>query len=101
MKFITTEKDVQLVMWDKTMMSDSKAEKDPTGKTVFVKTGSKSEYTTYTLRDGFGDKIILTSKDNSFRTLEGKKVDLFLEVKRDEFKNINKVSLVGMTEVKK
>jgi len=98
MRFITEDKDVVLLMWEKTLMPVSVIEKDATGKTSFKKTGEKVEMTTYTLRDGFGDKIVLLSKENSFRTLEGEKVKILMEVKRDEFKNKNKLSL---SEIKK
>lgn len=102
MRFVTQDKDVSLLMWEKTLMPESiMVDDEATKKKIFKKTGSKIEMTTYTLRDGFGDKLVLLSKNNDFRNLEGKRVQIILEVKRDEFKNLNKLSLAELSEVKK
>lgn len=101
MRFITQEDDVQMLMWEKTLMPESKAEKDEKGKTVFVKTGNKVEMTTYTLRDGFGDKLVVLSSNNDYRTLEGKKVNVVMEVKFDEFNRKNKLTLAEISIPKK
>lgn len=100
MRFIAEETDVQMIMWEKTLMPESKPEKDEKGKTQFVKTGNKVEMTTYTLRDGFGDKLVLLSSNNNFRTLEGKKVNVTMEIKFDEFNRKNKLTLAGIEEIK-
>lgn len=97
MRFITEEKDVTLLMWEKTLMPESKPEKDENGKTIFKKTGNKVEMTTYTLRDGFGDKLVLLSSNNDYRTLEGKKVNVVMEIKFDEFNRKNKLSLAEIS----
>jgi len=101
MRFITQEDDVQMLMWEKTLLPESKAEKDEKGKTVFVKTGNKVEMTTYTLRDGFGDKLVVLSSNNDYRTLEGKKVNVVMEVKFDEFNRKNKLTLAEISIPKK
>jgi len=93
MIFIPQSKNVSMIMWEKTMLPDSVRSVDEKGKTVFTKTGTKTEYTTYTFRDSFGDKLVFTSKNNSYRTWEGKKVIIALEVNFDEFNRKNKVSL--------
>lgn len=98
MRFKTVDSDTKLVMWERTMMPESNmVEKD--GKKSFVKTGKEVEMTTYTLKDGFGDKLIVLSKDNSFRSLEGAKVELTLEVVYNDFQKRNRISLAGLTKV--
>lgn len=99
MKFITPEvigNEVTLVMWEKTEMDESDYNRE-TKK--FVKTGRKVEMSTYTFRDGFGDKLVLLSKDNSLRKLEGSKVKLSLDVKLDEFTRKIKTSLLDCVPV--
>jgi len=83
-------------MWERTMMPESSAVKDAsTGKTNFVKTGKEVEMTTYTFRDEFGDKLIILTKKNDFRQLEGAKGILSLDVKFDEFSKKIKTSFGG------
>lgn len=101
MKFIAEEKDVVLKMWDKVQMPDSDIGKDEKGKTIFTKNGKMVEMTSYTFRDGFGDKLVFTTKNNDFRVLEGKQVNLILDVKLDDFTKKIKTALVGVTEAKK
>jgi len=103
MKFIIENNDtpdVKLKMFERTMMPDSVASKDSEGKTIFTKTGNKSEYTTYTFVDSFGEKLVFLSKDSSYRTFEGKFVNLVLEVVYDDFKRKSSVKLVSVKEVK-
>jgi len=95
MKFKSVEKNVKLVMWEKTEMPESNmGEKD--GKKVFVKTGKMIEMTTYTFRDFVGEKLVILSKDNAFRAMEGKDVDLTVEVVFNDFQKKNRVSLVKL-----
>jgi len=90
--------DVKLVMFEKTDMPDSVMQ-DINGKKQFVKTGKVTEMTTYTFRDGFGEKLIVLSKDNTYRTLEGKIVNLELEVAYNDFQKKNSVKLVSVKEI--
>lgn len=92
MKFKSVEKDVKLVMWEKTDMPESNiVEKD--GKKSFVKTGKMTEMTTYIFRDFSGEKLVILSKDNSFRAMEGKDVTLTISVIFNDFQKKNRVSL--------
>lgn len=99
MRFKTVEKDCVLKMWEKTMMPESNMVEE-NGKKTFKKTGKEVEMTTYTFIDGFGEKLVLLSKDNNFRTLEGKKVDIELEVVFNDFQKKNRVSLGKLQEAK-
>jgi len=96
MKFKSSEKNVKLVMWEKTEMPESTMSKDKEGKTVFTKTDKVIEMTTYTFRDFAGEKLVILSKDNSFRPMEGKDVDLILEVIFNDFQKKNRVTLVKL-----
>jgi len=97
MKFKALDvKEVKLVMFEKTMMGDSKMEKDKDNKTIFVKTGTETEHTTYTFRDSFGEKLVLLSKNNDYRKLEGEFVNVTLDVVFNDFSKKNKVSLVSI-----
>jgi len=100
MRFKTVEKDCVLKMWEKTDMPESNPDKGSDGKTVYKKTGKMLEFTTYTFIDGFGEKLVLLSKDNSFRTLEGKKVNIEVEVVFNDFQKKNRVSLGKLEELK-
>jgi len=86
--------EVKLVMFEKTMMPDSIMQ-EVNGKKQFVKTGKESELTTYTFRDGFGEKLVILSKDNSYRNLEGELVSLGLEIVYNDFQKKNNVKLVS------
>jgi len=98
MKFITKESGTRLKMWERTMMPESKmVEKN--GKREFEKTGHEVEMTTYTLTDEVGDKLVILSKDNSFRQLEGEEVRLILEVVYNDFQKRNRISLAGMEKL--
>jgi len=99
MQFRALEKDVKLKMWERTMMPESNmVEKD--GKKQFVKTGKEVEMTTYIFTDTFGDKLVILSKDNSFRTLEGEEVVITVKIEFNDFAKKNRVSLVGIEKVK-
>lgn len=87
--------EVKLVMFEKTMLPESEA-REVNGKKEFMKTGREVEFTTYSFRDSFGEKLVLLSKDNSYRSLEGEMVDLELEVKYNEFSRKNRVALVSV-----
>jgi len=100
MKFISQVEDVKLLMWEKTEMPESSMEKDANNKTVFKKTGKMTEMTTYTFRNGFGEKLVILSKYNNYRELEGKVVDLVLDVQFNDFSRKNKISLESIAERK-
>lgn len=86
---------VKLVMFEKTMMKDSEM-KEVDGKKVFVKNGQETEFTTYTFRDSFGEKLVILSKENSYRALEGETVDIEVEIVYNEFGRKNRVSLASV-----
>lgn len=86
--------EVKLVMYEKTMMPESTMQ-EVDGKKKFVKTGKETEMTTYTFRDGFGEKLVILSKDNSYRNLEGELVSLVLEVIYNDFQKRNTLKLVS------
>lgn len=75
---------VKLVMFERTMLPESTM-KEVDGKKSFVKTGQEVEMTTYTFRDGMGDKFVILSKENGYRNLEGETVDIELDIKLNEF----------------
>jgi len=100
MIFKAVEKDVKLKMWERTMMPESTmVEKD--GKKQFVKTGKEMEMTTYIFTDVVGDKLVILSKDNNFRTLEGEEVIITVKIEFNDFRKQNRVTLVGIEKAKK
>jgi len=101
MRFKSEINDLKLVMFERTLMPESIMKKDDKGKTVFEKTGQKTEMTTYTFRDGFGEKLVFLSKENGYRSLEGETVDIELEVSYDEFNRKSKVALISVEKTKK
>jgi len=70
-----------------------KATKDKDGKTIFTKTDKDLEYTNYIFRDLAGDKIVLMSKNNTFRELEGLECNIDINITFDEFKRRNRYAL--------
>jgi len=84
----------KLVMWEKTDMPESKLV-ETNGKKSFEKTGKTEEMTTYTFRDGFGEKLVILTKDNSYRALEGEMVDLSVGVVFNDFQKKNRVALIS------
>jgi len=90
---------VKLVMFERTMMPESTME-TVNGKKEFVKTGKEVEMTTYTFRDGFGDKLVMLSKENGYRDLEGELVDITLDVKYNDFTKKTQTKLVGVQKAK-
>jgi len=100
MKFISQDsQEVKMVMFENTDMPDSTMQ-EVNGKKVFVKTGKITAMTTYTFRDGFGEKLIILSKDNTYRNLEGEMVDIILEVVFNDFQKRNRISLVSCVKAK-
>lgn len=89
-------KNVEFKMWEKLEMDESSYNKETKS---FVKTGKKEEKTTYILRDLVGDKLVLLG-NNDYRNLEGKRVDVQLDLVHDEFKKINRIKFVSMSESK-
>lgn len=75
---------VKLVMWEKTNLPESKMV-DVEGKKGFQKTGKEIEHTTYSFRDGSGEKLVFLSKENGYRDFEGEFVDIEIDVKYNEF----------------
>lgn len=99
MRFKTVGDVVELRMWEKTMLPESEMV-EVNGKKAFKKTGKEVEMTTYTFRDSFGDVLVMLSDNNTFRALEGEKVDIETEIVFNTFKNQNRVKLVGVTLAK-
>jgi len=91
---------VKLVMFEKTDMPSSDM-KEVDGKKVFVKNGKFEEMTTYTLRDGFGNKIVTMSKNNDFRALEGEIVDVELDLVFNDFTRKTQVRLLSLKKASK
>lgn len=85
----TTIKNVILVMFEKTMMPDSMYSEE---QKKYVKTGNKTERTTYTFRDEFGTKLVFLA-GNEYRALERESVDLDIELSFDDYNRKNKISL--------
>jgi len=90
--------DVKLVFFERTDMPESSMQ-EVDGKKQFVKTGKTVEMTTYTFRTSDGEKLVLMSKNNSYRNLEGELVDIDIEVKYNEFDRRSRVSLVAVIPV--
>jgi len=86
------------MMFEKTMMPESEMKEGTDGKKSFVKTGKEIEMTTYTFRDGAGDKLEFLSKENSYRDLEGEIVDISLEVKLNNFTKKLQTKLVSVSK---
>lgn len=94
---IRTGDDVVLKMWEKVMMPES--EMDPTTK-KFKKTGGPDiEITKYTFRDLVGDVLEITSKNNSYRSLEGESVVVVLDVNLNNFTKKLAVKLARVDKV--
>jgi len=100
MKFLSLEKDVKMVMWEKTEMPESTMAKNKEGKTEFTKTGKLIEMTTYIFRDIVGEKLVILSKDNAFRSMEGKDVKITLDVVFNDFQKKNRVTLAKLELIK-
>jgi len=88
---------MKLAMWEKTMMSESVMGKDDKGKTVFTKTGNKTESTTYTFKDEYGEKLVFLSSNNNYRNLEGEEVEVQIEISHDDYNKKNKVQLKSIS----
>jgi len=99
MLFKTVDKSVELKMWEKTMMPESTMQ-EVDGKKKFVKTGKEVEMTTYTFRDEFGDKLVILTKKNDYRALEGSKGVLEFDIKLDDFSKKIKTSFNSFTPSK-
>jgi len=89
MKLISQEKDVKLVMWERTMMP-VRVKNPETG--AWDATGEKEERTTYTFKDEFGDKLVLMSNDQ-WRELEGRNCIVTLGIAYNDYDKKTKVSL--------
>jgi len=99
MIFKAVEKDVKLKMWERTLMPESSMQ-EVNGKKQFVKTGKEVEMTTYIFTDVVGDKLVILSKDNNFRTLEGEEVIITVKIEFNDFAKKNRVTLVGIEKAK-
>lgn len=105
MKYVIVVPDMELKMWEKTLIAenlkgtDGKLVKE-NGKTV--KTGKVIEYTTYTFRNIAGEVEKIMSLKSDFRALEGKQVTVSFGINRSEFqgKTECKMSLVDVVEQK-
>jgi len=95
MRFVTITEDVELRMWEKTMMPESTMV-ETNGKKEFRKTGTEVEMTTYTFRDGFGEKLVMLSKNNDWRKFESKKVKLTVEIVYNDFQKKNRTVLANV-----
>jgi len=103
MLFKSVDKKVELKMWEKTMMPESvMVDSVVNGKTKkeFQKTGKEVEMTTYTFRDEFGDKIVVLTKNNDYRALEGARGVIEFNVRLDEFTKKLKTTFSSFTPVK-
>jgi len=100
MRFKTVGDVVELKMWEKTMLPESEMV-EVNGKKAFKKTGKEVEMTTYTFRDSFGDVLVMLSDINTFRALEGEKVNIETEIVFNTFKNQNRVKLANVTLTEK
>lgn len=92
----TNENPIKLVMWEKTMMPESKSE-IVNGKKQFIKTGNEVEMTTYIFRDSFGDIMKFLSKNNIYRTFEGGNVDITLDLSFNDFQKKNLLKLESVS----
>jgi len=82
-----------LLMWEKTDMPDSNYD-EATKK--WIKTGGKTEKTTYTFRDIDGSKLVFLS-GNKYREYEGRSVNLQIDLSYDNFTRANKLKLESVT----
>jgi len=93
--------ELKLVMFERTMMPESIMSKDDKGKTIFTKTDKEVEFTTYLLRDSFGDVLKFVSKNNDYRIFEGEFVDIILDITFNDFqkKNILKLEKISKSDL--
>lgn len=101
MKFnVEVVKDIRFVMWEKVEMSDSqrdefgKPKKDPVTKKMLADLSKpKIQYTKYTFRNDVGEILTIMKKGEEWRDLEGKDVNVFLLVDRNEFNGKSEVKM--------
>lgn len=86
---------VKLVMFSRKDLPASEM-KEVNGKKTFVKNGLMTEMTEYTFRDESGQTLVLLTKDNSYRTLEGELVDIVIDVSINDFTGKVAVKLVSV-----
>jgi len=86
---------VQLKMWEKTMMSESIFSEE---KNTYVKTGKKVEQTTYTFVDEVGNKLVFLSDNIKIRDYEGQTGDLFVALTHDNYNGVNKIQFKGFID---
>jgi len=87
---------VKLIMFERVDMPESEMKEGADGKKSFVKTGKTVEMTSYTFRDAAGSKLVVMSKENGYRSLEGEIVDVDLDVKFNDFTKTIRVSLAAV-----
>jgi len=102
MKFQNEKTDfpnLKLMLWEKTMLPESNQQLI-NGKKEFVKTGNMTEMTTYTFRDASGEKLVFLSSNNTYRALEGKVVEVYVNVEYNEFTRKNQLRLLEVVQAK-
>jgi len=86
---------LQLVMWEKVDLPDSKRDQN-TGE--WVKTGNTVEKTRYVLRDEFGETLKFLS-DNEYREMEGSEVSIVLDINYNDYSNTIKTVLKEINQL--
>jgi len=86
---------VQLKMWEKTMMNESIFSEE---KNAYIKTGKKVEQTTYTFVDEVGNKLVFLSDNAKIREHEGETGELFVALTHDNYNGINKIQFKGFID---
>jgi len=88
---------VKMVMFSAQKLPESTM-KEVDGKKSFVKTGNMVEFTKYVFRDEMGQTYEILTKENGYRNLEGKYVDVTLDIQVSEFDGKTKIKLGGIAE---
>lgn len=86
-------KNLKMVMAEKTDLPD-RVKNETTG--AWDKTGKVTEKTTYTFKDILLEKLVVLG-DNKYRDLEGKEVNIQLDIKYNDFGRKISVSLKNVT----
>jgi len=94
---LTTIENLKVALWEKRELDDRNYNKETK---EWIKTGNKVEKTLYTLRDEFGE-VLKFLAGNEYRDMEGSIVRLTLKIEYNEFTNLNKISLVELTQMEK
>lgn len=91
----TSNQILELVLWENRDLP--KSEKNDKGE--WIKTSEKEVFTFYTFRDEFGDVIKFLKKGTDYRHLQGKQVEVIVNLAYDNYNNVTKLTLGQVIEL--